>query len=134
MPDIWPNLPLEHSKNENLVWKLHFLIVQEVNLAEYPAVKPNLRLLPDAWQQPDLMIFGRRTSGRRIGRIVSRRFCRRKIRFNTAQNTSQRATKLEIDPLYLLIPVKERTVQPSRFAPSRGLALLGDRSVCRILI
>ena len=83
MPDIWPNLPLEQSKNENLVWKLHFLIVQEVNLAEYPAVKPNLRLLPDAWQQPDLMIFGRRTSGRRIGRVVGRRFCRRKIRFNT---------------------------------------------------
>ena len=83
MPDIWPNLPLEQSKNENPVWKLHFLIVQEVNLAEYPAVKPNLRLLPDAWQQPDLMIFGRRTSGRRIGRIVGRRFCRRKIRFNT---------------------------------------------------
>ena len=78
MPDICPNLPLVQSKNENLVWKLHFLIVQEVNLAEYPAVKPNLRLLPDAWQQPDLMIFGRR-----IGRIVGRRFCRRKIRFNT---------------------------------------------------
>ena len=68
MPDIWPNLPLEQSKNENPVWKLHFLIVQVVNLAEYPAIKPNLLLLPDGFC-----------------RIVCRRFCRRKIRFNTAK-------------------------------------------------